>query len=59
MQSAIRADGPPPAQARVLQFEVSSEICGNRDAAIARFARHPCAIDDPRGRLLVRTISQS
>jgi len=58
MQSTIRADGPPSAQARVPQFEASSEVCSEEGAAIARFTRHRCAIDDPRGRFFVRATSQ-
>jgi len=40
-QSAIRADGPPAAQALSLQFEVFSEIWRRRVADIARSARQP------------------
>jgi hypothetical protein len=38
-QSAIRADGPPAAQALVLQFEVSAYVRQCARATIARSAR--------------------
>jgi len=41
-QSAIRADGPPSAQARTLQFELSTYIRRGWRPGIARSARQPC-----------------
>jgi hypothetical protein len=60
-QSAIRADGPPSAQARAPQFEVSSDACRCRQAGIARAPRanHVFGTDEKHIRIENMVIDKS